>query len=91
MINVETNQREYVYVMIFVFFLVTMDDLYHREGLLCDEETVTSPAQFKTRSPEILIVDVTNDEKKPNSRHTRNGPRMTDLKRIVIAGNVRCV
>ena len=84
MFNIETNREEYVYVMLSVSFLLIMDNLYRREGVLCNAQTTTSPARFKTLNPPIIIVDVIASEGKKSVR-------MTDLKRIITVNDVRYV
>ena len=93
LLNAETNQKEYVYVMSvlsLVFSIINV--IFRREGVLCNAETVTSPAAFDHDDVQLVIVDILASEEAEVDRvYPAHNVRLHDVKRVLRIGQAKYV
>jgi hypothetical protein len=93
MLNVETDTMEYVYVMSCLsLFVSIINGIFRREGVLCNAQTVTSPAVFDSDDIHFIIVDILASEEAKIDRHyPAHNVRLNDIKRILRIGQIKYV
>ena len=94
MLNVETNRKEYVYVVLSLTSCLSSrnNHMYHREGMLCNQETVTSRATFTGNNPLLVIVDILSPNREDErGRCIANDIRLHQIKRTLRIGDEKYV